>query len=222
MSSRDKYTDDITNRIKYSDPVDPFEIIDSPWGQIEAWRASTMATGTMGAYDTYVAHTRTELQQMRDDSVGILADAAEKIATLQKLQDGVLKLMHRLDAQVTRLEAQHRRDAELEAERQRFAEPIALPPGEEPSREDGRDLPGMGECEPDLPSNPGSDEAAGPPPAGDLHSLPAKEDPMEAIEDQGVLPAELLKDTPPETGNYPSMEEPERKQVPQPTAISLW
>jgi hypothetical protein len=27
----------------------PFDIIDSPWGHIERWRASTLATGTMGA-----------------------------------------------------------------------------------------------------------------------------------------------------------------------------
>jgi len=27
----------------------PFDLVDSPWGKIEAWRASTMATGTMGA-----------------------------------------------------------------------------------------------------------------------------------------------------------------------------
>ena len=27
----------------------PFELIDTPWGHIEAWRASTLATGTMGA-----------------------------------------------------------------------------------------------------------------------------------------------------------------------------
>src|SRR5215813_2657131 len=26
----------------------PFDIIDSPWGHIERWRASTLATGTMG------------------------------------------------------------------------------------------------------------------------------------------------------------------------------
>jgi hypothetical protein len=27
----------------------PFDVIDSPWGHIERWRASTLATGTMGA-----------------------------------------------------------------------------------------------------------------------------------------------------------------------------
>jgi hypothetical protein len=163
-------------------------------------------------------HTRNELQQMRDDSVGILADAQEKIATLQKLQDGVLKLMHRLDTHVTRLETQHRRDAELEAERQRFAEPIAEPPGSATDNE--RDAPPGAPHMGELPGDPpGADEALGPHPAGDLHAIPPKIEP-ELEADQGALPAEL--DIPAETGNYPSAGQPERKQVPQPTSVSLW
>ena len=31
------------------DILDPFELVDSPWGHIERWRALTLATGTMGA-----------------------------------------------------------------------------------------------------------------------------------------------------------------------------
>ena len=58
---------DLANRVRYSDPQDPWEMIETPWGRMEAWRASTMATGEMGAYDTF-------MQQARADST-ILNDA---------------------------------------------------------------------------------------------------------------------------------------------------
>jgi hypothetical protein len=32
------HDDALINRIKYSDPVNPFELLETPWGQMEAWR----------------------------------------------------------------------------------------------------------------------------------------------------------------------------------------
>jgi hypothetical protein len=51
----------------------PFEIIESPWGHIERWRASTLATGTMGA-----------LAQVYDDIVR--NDAAEAAARADAME----------------------------------------------------------------------------------------------------------------------------------------
>jgi hypothetical protein len=37
----------------YENPKDPWEIIPgTPWGDIPQWVASTLATGTMGAFDS--------------------------------------------------------------------------------------------------------------------------------------------------------------------------
>jgi hypothetical protein len=41
------------------------------------------------------------------------------------------------------------------------------------------------------------------------------------LADQGDLPEELLKDAPPKTGDYPTLEEPPELQVPQPVSVSL-
>jgi hypothetical protein len=197
----------------FENPDDPWATVtDTPWGDIPAWKASTMATGTMGAYETYVAHARDELQRYKNDAVSILHDAEEKIATLKTLQDGVMRMLHRMDQQVTRLEEQRRHDEEMEQERRKFEEPISAPPG-------------MGDSTPGEPSDPEDDAAAGPAPGGELHSVPAKEDPLleeMLAEDQGSLPEHLVKEAPPEYGSYPTLEEKPKPQVNQPTAVSLW
>jgi hypothetical protein len=138
------------NRLRYTDPPNPHELIDTPWGRMESWRAATMATGEMGAYSQYMTEARAQFAQIRDDSVSILADAQAKIETLQKLQDGTLEILHRLDAFISRAEARACKDAEEREERKRFNEPIPSPPGTEP------------------------DDAPIPGPAGDLHSLAPK------------------------------------------------
>ena len=48
-------------RIKYSDPVDPWEMLDTPWGHMPAWKAATYATGTTEA-------AMRALEQVRNDS----------------------------------------------------------------------------------------------------------------------------------------------------------
>jgi hypothetical protein len=103
----------------------PFDIIDSPWGHIERWRASTLSTGTMGAlanvYDI-----------VRSDSAAAAARADETEARntlIQHLCAQVADFEHRFADHVARLaEAEDKRRAD-EAEARKFdEEPIDLPP----------------------------------------------------------------------------------------------
>jgi len=111
----------------------PFDIVDSPWGHIERWRASTLATGTMGALknvydivrdDTAAATARADAEQAR---VALLKDVHKKLDELSA----------RCDAQASELavfkaEARKRADeaAEEEEERRRALEedPLEDPP----------------------------------------------------------------------------------------------
>jgi hypothetical protein len=43
----------------YQNPENPNELIDSPWGKIPQWKASTLATGSMGVV-TRVIRTKSK------------------------------------------------------------------------------------------------------------------------------------------------------------------
>jgi hypothetical protein len=103
----------------------PFEIIDTPWGEMEAWRASTMATGTMGALAQVAAIVRNDAAELQGKTVAFDAKKASVLRTVNKL----LNFMSRVDALTSRveaLEAKHRADEERQRE---FEEPIEEPPG---------------------------------------------------------------------------------------------
>src|SRR5262249_59652131 len=72
----------------------PFELIDTPWGQMEAWRASTMATGTMGAlaqvYDV-VKNDAAKLRARADE-------ATARTALIQHVCDKIAEFAKRFDA----------------------------------------------------------------------------------------------------------------------------
>ena len=101
----------------------PFELVDTPWGRIEAWRASTLSTGTMGmlaqVYDV-----------VKNDAANLTAraDAEEaRTALIQHLCDKVGEFEQRFDALEARLAAaedKRRADEEREAE---FAEEPRTP-----------------------------------------------------------------------------------------------
>ena len=152
---------------------DPFEIIDSPWGHIEQWRASTLATGTMGA-----------LAQVYDI---VRADAAEAVARadamearkalVQRLCDQVVELQARINTLADALEARHRADVEARERQQELdEEPIEEPPGTS------------------------ADAPAGRHNTGDLHDLPAPEDPtrteLEEADQEFELPEDKLPEPP--------------------------
>src|SRR5437016_4604597 len=77
----------------------PFDIIDSPWGHIERWRASTLATGTMGALaDVYSI--------VRADAAAAFARADDSQAQrtlIQHVLDQITGFEKRFDAHVARL-----------------------------------------------------------------------------------------------------------------------
>jgi hypothetical protein len=184
------------NNLKYGDPANPHEILDTPFGQMEAWRASTLATGSMGAFDTYMKSFREEAARLRADAVTTIKDLEGRKKELDEralqLNDHANKLIDFAGKLATYHEHLKKRDEE----QTKFAEEPAQPPGNEPTR--------------------GSDEYVAP--AGDLHVVEPKHEPE--LETDQALPKELL-----ETGNYP-MDNPEELDEPpeppsQPVAISL-
>src|SRR5215468_151984 len=92
----------------------PFAIVDSPWGHIEAWRASTLATGTMGALSTVY-------DAVRNDAATTAQRVAALDATKEKMQqlcDMIDNLHKRMDAHAAQMEAfelKRRADEEQEA-----------------------------------------------------------------------------------------------------------
>jgi hypothetical protein len=176
----------------------PFELVDTPWGHIEAWRASTLATGTMGAlaqvYDVVKNDTA---------NLAVRADAEEaRTALIQHLCAKVGEFEQRFDALEARLaEAEDKRRADQEREAE-FEEEIELPP-------DFRNEPPPSAIE-------DADNTHQHEPGGELHSVRAKsEEPDLEVEDTvGDLPKEL--EEPPDP-----VPEPRGRVYPQPTAISL-
>jgi hypothetical protein len=173
--------------------TDPFEFIDSPWGHIERWRASTLATGTMGCLaEVY--------QMVRNDAAEVEARANEieaRKGLVQHLCDQIAGMQERINRLEDALEARHKADAERAARDAFENEPMPEPPGTQ-----GPSI---------------AADLSEPAPTGELHDLPAKgelpEPPLE-VEDQGGLPEELDLN--------PDLPEPPTGQVQQqPVSISL-
>src|SRR5262249_49231484 len=103
----------------------PFDIIDSPWGHIERWRASTLATGTMGALknvydivreDTAAATARADAEQARNALIKDLCARVDSITA-------------RVDALASRFrEAEAKRLADAVHKAKFDEEPLTLPP----------------------------------------------------------------------------------------------
>jgi hypothetical protein len=128
--------------------------------------------------------------------------AVARAAHAAILADSVERLARRLDSY----------EAELAIRRQRAADAAEREEQERIQRE--------------LDSLPDPDDPALHYPGGELHSLPP---PAKATaEDQGDLPSEVHEGAPPHSGNFTepdpvTLGNPyDPKQVPQPTAVSLW
>jgi hypothetical protein len=103
----------------------PFELVDSPWGKIEAWRASTLACGTMGALTQVYQMVRNDAAELEEKTVAFDAKKASVLRTVNKL----INFMSRVDALTARMEAlEAKRKADEQAARE-FEEPIEEPPG---------------------------------------------------------------------------------------------
>jgi hypothetical protein len=106
---------------------DPWEIIDTPWGEMEAWRASTLATGTMGCLTQVAAIVRNDVAELQEKTVAFDAKKSAVLRTVNRL----LSFMSRVDALTARMEAlEAKRRADEQAARE-FEEPIEEPPGVE-------------------------------------------------------------------------------------------
>jgi len=127
-----------SDRFKYSDPQDPFALIPTPWGEMEAWRASTMATGTMGCLVQIHQIVRNDTAELQEKTVAFDAKKASVLRTVNRL----LSFMSRVDALTSRVEAlEAKRKADEQAARE-FEEPIEEPSGTEEPQADDTHVPG--------------------------------------------------------------------------------
>src|SRR6516165_9295280 len=151
----------------------PFVIIDTPWGEMEAWRASTMATGTMGALSSVY-------DLVRADSAALAARADEveaRNALIEHLCTKVADFERRFadhEARLAAAEEKRRADEAREAEFEE--EPQELPP----------DIAAHQELSP--PTKIGDAHSTTHVPGGELHSVAPKDEPPETTANDEELP----------------------------------
>ena len=153
---------------------DPFEVIDTPWGRMEAWRASTIATGTMGALAQVAAIVKNDAAALEEETAALDAKKSAVLSTVNRL----LRFMSRVDALTSRVEAmEEKRKADEAAQRKFEEEPLTLPPD-------------IHEYQTRTPPAEIGDE--GHVPGGELHDLPPKDEelpePPEVESDAGGVP----------------------------------
>jgi hypothetical protein len=183
----------------------PFDIIDSPWGHIERWRASTLATGTMGALHQVYDLVRNDAAELQEKSVAFDAKKASVLRTVNKL----LRFMSSVDALTARMDAlEAKLKADEEQQREFEEEPLALPP----------DISEKQALAP--PAEVGDETHA---PGGELHPVaPEEEPPSELPEPPLETEGDELGDLPEELRDLPDpAPEPRGTVYPQPVSISL-
>src|SRR5215471_13055162 len=201
---------------------DPWQIIDTPWGEMEAWRASTMATGTMGALAQVAAIVRSDAAALEEKTAALDAKKSAVLGTVNRL----LKFMSRVDALTSRVEALEAKRRADEEQRREFEEEPELPPDFDRPQ--------------DLPPTPIREDETHQP-AGELHDIAAKEEepselpapPLETEADKvplsyGNVPTSYVRggpkdqagDLPKELEDPPDpVPEPKGKVYPPPTAL---
>jgi hypothetical protein len=157
--------DALNNRIKYSDPQDPWEMLETPWGNMPAWKASTIASGTMGAYDSFVKQAKVAAAVINDSLDAREQEIVAREQALTARESAVIDLIGNASAMcdriMKRLDEEEERQRELEEE-----EPVEDPPGMEEVLSDEGDLEALAAKDPDDPAQlPGGpvepDEDAG-------------------------------------------------------------
>src|SRR5215471_14812780 len=163
----------------------PFDIIDSPWGHIERWKASTLATGTMGALAQVAAIVRNDAAELEKKTAALDAKKSAVLSTVNRL----LKFMSRVDALTSRVEALEAKHKADEARQHRFdEEPLTLPSD-------------IHEYQTRTPPSEIGDETHQP--GGELHSLPPKDE--EELSELPEPPLETEADKVPLSyGNVPT------------------
>ena len=141
----------------------PFDIIDSPWGHIERWKASTLATGTMGALAQVYKMVRNDAAELEKKAAALDAKKSAVLSTVNRL----LKFMSRVDALTSRVEAlEAKHKADEATQRKLDEEPIELPPD-------------IAEYQTRTPPSEIGDETHQP--GGELHSIASKEEPSSEL-----------------------------------------
>jgi hypothetical protein len=219
MSSREKYYDDLVDRVR--NKRDPMELIDNPLGggRVEAYRADALMVGGISGLNSCLEDTMARFDQVRADTANFVTTLQEREQQVSAREDAVarrertvLDLVGGASALLDRLE-RYRSDQE------KFAEEPATPPGDitsgDPSgsHDDNTD-PAPGE-EPPREADDIVPQAALPVdhPEEELPDLEDLEDP-EATEDEWLPPALANLE-----GN--KSPEPSGSVHPQPIAISL-
>jgi len=184
----------------------PYEVIDSPWGEMPAWKVDAIAVGTIAALhhvfdviraDSAAAMARADADQAR---TALLKDVLEKLDVLTARFDSVASELETVKAK-ERADAKAAADAEEERLRQLEEDPLEDPPDifEYQAR--------------NPPSAVGEDDS--PAPSGELHSVAPKQEPEVEDDDTdniGDLPPELAPPSDP-------VPEPKGSVLPQPTAL---
>ena len=216
MSSREKYYDDLVDRVR--DKRDPFEVIDTPIGKMEAWRADTLYTGGISGLDACLQDTLARFDQVRADTANFVTTLQEREQQVSAREDAVarreravLDLVGGASALLDRLE-RYRSDQE------KFAEEPATPPGDITSGDSSGSHDNTAPGEPgEHPSREADDivpRAALPVDHPEEELDPEDLEDPEATEDEWLPPAlaELEPEKPPE---------PSGTVFPSPTAVSL-
>ena len=178
----------------------PFEILATPLGAMERWRAETMLIGTTGGIQSVYS-------AIRDDAAAQAARADEaeaRNALIEHLCTKVADFERRFadhEARLAAAEEKRRADEAREAEFEE--EPLELPP----------DIAAHQELSPPTKIE---DDTTTHQPGGELHEVAAKSKEPEPLLDDNVgdLPEELAE--PPDP-----VPKPKGSVYPQPTAISL-
>jgi hypothetical protein len=173
-------------RIKYADPVDPFEKIPTPWGHMEAWRAAAIATGEVSAL--------TELsKQVRNDSAAIVDRQNARDAELNSREDSIAARERLHAVNVTRFvdfvgKASVLFDRLHKLRADQAEEPLALPPAASKEPEPALSLEDaeVSGAAPGEPSEDTSEGEAPQDPHGEFLKLKA---PVTMDEDPSVAPA---------------------------------
>src|SRR5262249_50976034 len=141
----------------------PYDLVDTPFATepMEAWRAQSMALGVGGA----LASLHKLYQLVRNDAADAAARADEaqaREALVNHLCDQAAATQQRINRLADALEARQRADEEASRHRRRLdEEPLTLPPD-------------IAEYQTRTPPSEIGDDT--PPPGGELHALPPKED----------------------------------------------
>jgi hypothetical protein len=199
----------------YENPANPWEMIDTPLGRMEAWRASTLMTGHMGATETFLQQAMAQFQTLRNDSVSLKDEMATWAAELTAREEALNERAQAVADFAGRAAQFYEKTEELYNQLKAEAKegPPVKPPGE-PRTEDDSDSP-----------------ATGPAPAADLHAIPPKEEPAAELEEEPEQPSTVAdthllqhvgKDNAlPEELVEPPIPEPKGTATQTPVAISL-